>query len=248
MAIKFAEAIARPEVPRGARARRVLSGPMYYLRDGLKSPALAWTFALVAGRRRADDDAVHADRTRSRSCQQRVRHAAKVAVGHRRRGADVAGDHRRHQVDRPRARRSWRRSRSGLYLAGRLIVILFIRREDSRRARAGRSARRSPCSRRWGSGCSWPCATALARGVYANEAGYGTAAVAYGTAQSTQPVQQGLNASRGGVHRLVRDLHAHRDDVLLSGVSTGRAGSRARDQHAPPSAARFNSVMPAFGG
>ena len=34
----------------------------------------------------------------------------------------------------------------------------------------------------------------IARGVYANEAGYGTAAVAYGTAQSSQPVQQGLNA------------------------------------------------------
>ena len=34
----------------------------------------------------------------------------------------------------------------------------------------------------------------IARGIYANEAGYGTAAVAYGTAQSTQPAQQGLNA------------------------------------------------------
>ena len=34
----------------------------------------------------------------------------------------------------------------------------------------------------------------IARGIYANEAGYGTAAVAYGTAQSTRPVQQGLNA------------------------------------------------------
>ena len=27
---------------------RVLSGPMYYLRDGLRSPALAWMFAFVA--------------------------------------------------------------------------------------------------------------------------------------------------------------------------------------------------------
>ena len=36
----------------------------------------------------------------------------------------------------------------------------------------------------------------IARGVYANEAGYGTAAVAYGTAQSTQPVQQGLQRDR----------------------------------------------------
>ena len=34
----------------------------------------------------------------------------------------------------------------------------------------------------------------LARGLYANEAGYGTAAVAYATAQSARPVQQGLNA------------------------------------------------------
>ena len=34
----------------------------------------------------------------------------------------------------------------------------------------------------------------IARGIYANEAGYGTAAVAYGTAKSDRPVQQGLNA------------------------------------------------------
>ena len=34
----------------------------------------------------------------------------------------------------------------------------------------------------------------VARGVYANEAGYGTAAVAYGTARSDRPAQQGLNA------------------------------------------------------
>ena len=34
----------------------------------------------------------------------------------------------------------------------------------------------------------------LARGIYANEAGYGTAAVAYGTARSERPVQQGYAA------------------------------------------------------
>jgi AGCS family alanine or glycine:cation symporter len=34
----------------------------------------------------------------------------------------------------------------------------------------------------------------LARGVYANEAGYGTAAVVYGTARSDRPERQGLNA------------------------------------------------------
>ena len=34
----------------------------------------------------------------------------------------------------------------------------------------------------------------LARGIYANEAGYGTAAVAYGTARSARPIEQGLSA------------------------------------------------------
>jgi AGCS family alanine or glycine:cation symporter len=34
----------------------------------------------------------------------------------------------------------------------------------------------------------------LARGAYANEAGYGTAGVVYGTARSSDPRQQGLNA------------------------------------------------------
>jgi len=46
-AIKFSEAVL------GVRFRQVSaaglqSGPMYYLRDGLRSPWLAWTFALVA--------------------------------------------------------------------------------------------------------------------------------------------------------------------------------------------------------
>ena len=30
-------------------ATSVRTGPMYYLRDGLRSPALAWIYALVAG-------------------------------------------------------------------------------------------------------------------------------------------------------------------------------------------------------
>src|SRR3970282_2172392 len=46
--IKFSEAVlgVRFREPRG---ETILSGPMYYLRDGLESPALAATYALVAG-------------------------------------------------------------------------------------------------------------------------------------------------------------------------------------------------------
>src|SRR5690349_23403563 len=47
MAIKFGEAVLGVTF-RDVRGATVLSGPMYYLRDGLKSPALAWLFALVA--------------------------------------------------------------------------------------------------------------------------------------------------------------------------------------------------------
>ena len=47
MAIKFAEATLGMTY-REVRGDTVLSGPMYYLRDGLKSPWLATTFALVA--------------------------------------------------------------------------------------------------------------------------------------------------------------------------------------------------------
>src|SRR6187402_2946151 len=46
--IKFAEAILGVTY-RETRGDEVKCGPMYYLRDGFKSPALAWVYALVAG-------------------------------------------------------------------------------------------------------------------------------------------------------------------------------------------------------
>ncbi len=48
MAIKFAEASLGLHY-RVAHGETVLSGPMYYLRDGLKQPWLAWIFALIGG-------------------------------------------------------------------------------------------------------------------------------------------------------------------------------------------------------
>src|SRR4051794_8011409 len=45
-AIKFAEAVLGMTF-RETRGSAVLSGPMYYLRDGFRSPGLAWIFALV---------------------------------------------------------------------------------------------------------------------------------------------------------------------------------------------------------
>jgi len=47
-ATKFAEAVLGLTY-RQTAGDRVQSGPMYYLRDGLRSPALAWFYAFVAG-------------------------------------------------------------------------------------------------------------------------------------------------------------------------------------------------------
>src|SRR5829696_1561149 len=46
--IKFAEAVLGVTYRETTSATATLSGPMYYLRDGLKSPALATSFAVVA--------------------------------------------------------------------------------------------------------------------------------------------------------------------------------------------------------
>ena len=48
-AIKFAEAVLGVTFRDVRGADDVRSGPMFYLRDGLKSPALAMTYAVVAG-------------------------------------------------------------------------------------------------------------------------------------------------------------------------------------------------------
>ena len=47
--IKFAEAVLGIKYRQTNADGTVQSGPMYYLRDGLRSPALAWIYALVAG-------------------------------------------------------------------------------------------------------------------------------------------------------------------------------------------------------
>ena len=60
-AIKFAEAVLGMTFREAKRAMAtVLSGPMYYLRDGLRSPVAGVALRVRRRRRGADDDAVHA--------------------------------------------------------------------------------------------------------------------------------------------------------------------------------------------
>jgi AGCS family alanine or glycine:cation symporter len=191
-AVKFSEAVLGVTF-RDSREGVVRTGPMYYLRDGLKSPALAWTYALVAG--------VAALTTTPFTQTNSIALVARTIVGIPAwiTGVTVAvltwlviiGGIK----SIGRAAEKLTPLKVGLYLSGGLFVILsfasqipevlalVVREAFSTRAVAGGSLG-FVVAMRYG----------LARGMYANEAGYGTAAVAYGTAQSRRPVQQGLNA------------------------------------------------------
>ncbi len=194
MAIKFAEAVLGVTF-RVADAKGSSSGPMYYLRDGLKMPKLAAAYALIA--------AVAALFTTPFTQPNSMAIVLKsqfdiptwlsgvgiavlawlVIIG----GVKSIG----------KAAEKLSPLKVGLYLVGGLVVIVMhidalpgvlatvVREAFSFKAAAGSSA---------GIGIMIAMRYGLARGVYANEAGYGTAAVAYGSARSVNSTQQGLNA------------------------------------------------------
>ena len=238
MAIKFAEATLGLTF-RETRGGEVLSGPMYYLRDGLKSPALAWTFALVA----AVAALTTTPFTQPNSIALVVNSVfgiPKLAIG-----TFVAvltwlviiGGIR--TIGRAAERLS--PLKVGLYLAGGAVVILSnasrvpgVLAMVFHEALTARSA--------FGFGVFVAMRYGIARGIYANEAGYGTAAVAYGTARSSRPVQQGLNAiiEVFTVSFVTSTISAM--TILLTGVwRSGETSSAAV-------AAAFNSTMPSVGG
>ena len=259
MAIKFCEASLGLRY-RVVQGETVLSGPMYYLRDGLGQPWLAWLFALIAGVAclfttpftQTNSVAVVLDS----QIEQLVPSAAPIHLG----GFEV--DPERLIIGVVVAVLTWLVIIRGvksigaaaarlsplkvtLYLVGGLIVIathvqelpgvlsLVFSEAFSPRAAVGTAA---------GVGVWQAIRYGLARGVYANEAGFGTAAVAYGTAQSARPDQQGLNAVMevfiiSFVTSTISALV-----VLVTGAwQTGAAGPVAIP-------AAFNAAMPYVGG
>jgi AGCS family alanine or glycine:cation symporter len=189
-AIKFTEAILGVKY-REASGELLRCGPMYYLRDGLKSPALAWTYALVAG--------VAALTTTPFTQPNSIAIAVNsvfgiptwiigIAVAVLTWAVIIGGVKSIGRVAEKLAP-----LKVGLYLAGGLIVIFtfadrlpYVFSLVFDEALSTRSA--------MGFGIFVAMRYGIARGIYANEAGYGTAAVAYGTARTTDPSQQGLQA------------------------------------------------------
>jgi AGCS family alanine or glycine:cation symporter len=239
-AIKFSEAVLGVTF-RETRGGVVLSGPMYYLRDGLRSPFLAWLFAFVA--------AVAALTTTPFTQPNSIALVLNTVVGIPKLVSGIViavltwlviiGGIK--SIGRAAERLS--PLKVGLYLIGGLIVIgfnaaqipavlrLVVERAFSMQAAAGGSL-----------GILVAIRYGVARGIYANEAGYGTAAVAYGTAQSTQPAQQGLNAVMETVIVSFVTSTISAMTILLTGVWQSGATSSAAV------AAGFNTVMPTVGG
>jgi AGCS family alanine or glycine:cation symporter len=92
----------------------------------------------------------------------------------------------------------------------------------------------------------------IARGIYANEAGYGTAAVAYGSAKTTNPAQQGLQAVMEVfiVSFVTATISAM--TILVSGVAESSIAAKQAGQAFVTSSAAvataFNMAVPEVGG
>jgi alanine or glycine:cation symporter, AGCS family len=239
-AIKFGEAVLGVTF-REMRGTEVLSGPMYYLRDGLKSPALAWTFAFVA--------AVAALTTTPFTQPNSMALVLNSVVGIPRLASGVAiavltwlviiGGIK--SIGRVAEKLS--PLKVSLYLIGGLIVIVSHAGQiPSVLAQIVDSAFSMRAAAGGGLGILVAMRYGIARGIYANEAGYGTAAVAYGTARSDRPVQQGLNAVIEVfiVSFVTSTISAM--TILLTGVwQSGLTSSAAV-------AAAFDTSMPGVGG
>ncbi len=247
-AVKFTEAVLGVKY-RETQGDTLRVGPMYYLRDGMKSPWLASTFALVAG--------VGALTTTPFTQPNSIAIALESVFGIPTwiaglgiavlvwaviiRGIKSIG--RVAQMLAP--------LKVGLYLVGGVIVIVsFAERLPYVLSMVFREALTTQSAMGFG----WFLAMryGIARGVYANEAGYGTAAVAYGTARSDRPAQQGLQAVMEVfiVSFVTATISAL--TILVSGVAeTSIAAAHSGAAYVTSTAAvaaAFNAAVPTVGG
>ena len=139
----------------------------------------------------------------------------------------------------------------GLYLAGGAVVIVsFADRLPAVLSLVVREAWTTESG--MGFGLFVAMRYGIARGIYANEAGFGTAAVAYGTARSTRPTEQGLQAVMEVfiVSFVTATISAL--TILLSGVAEQSIAARQAGAEFLTSTAAvagaFNAAIPTVGG
>lgn len=261
--LKFSEAVLGVKF-REQQGDHLRSGPMYYLRDGLKSPALAWTYACVAGIAALTTTPF----TQPNSIAIAVNHVWPTGTLM----LPVLGEVNRTALFTGvllavltwlviiggiktigRAVEKLSPLKVGLYLVGGAVVILtFIDRVPYVLTMVVDEAFASPGRSGLGLGFFLAIRYGIARGIYANEAGYGTAAVAYGTARSNRPEQQGLQAVMEVfiVSFVTGTISAMA--ILLSGVAESSIAARAAGEAGVTSTAAvataFNMAVPVVGG
>ena len=246
--VKFTEAVL------GVRFREITGdevkcGPMYYLRDGLKSPTLAWIYALVAGVAaltttpftQPNSIAIALDNVFGIPTWMAGIGVAVLVWAVIIRGIKSIG----------RAAEKLAPLKVGLYLIGGIVVIFtFADRLPHVFSLVVSEAFTSQSI--FGFGWFIAMRYGIARGVYANEAGYGTAAVAYGTARSSRPSQQGLQAVMEVfiVSFVTATISAM--TILVSGVAEASIVARQIGAESVTSTAAvataFNAAVPTFGG
>ncbi len=243
MATKYSEAVLgglyRERLDDGTTG----GGPMYYLRMGVRSPALAWTFALVAGMAAMTTGPLAQTNSialvlNSEFHIPRWLSGAAIAVAA---WLVVIGG------IRSIARFAERLVplKIILYVGGSLFVIganiqalpdairlIFVQAFTPTAALGGFA----------GSSVLLAARLGAARGLYANEAGLGTAAMAYGAARSRDPIRQGLIAT---VDVFVITFITCTMTALVVTVS-GRWSSGLTSTALVASA--FNSKIPVLGG
>jgi alanine or glycine:cation symporter, AGCS family len=242
--IKFGEAVLGLTY-REAQGDQVRSGPMYYLRDGLKSPWLAMTYAVVAG--------IAALTTTPFTQTNSIALVFDTQVGVPRWISGIAVAVLTWLViiggikAIGRAAEKLAPLKVILYLAGSLVVIVSFASEIPEvLSMVFRYAFTTHAV--FGFGIFTAVRYGLARGLYANEAGYGTAAVAYGTAPSDRPVQQGLNAVMEVFIVSFGTCTLTALTVLLSGVIDWTLPVAERVTSTAAVGLAFETAMPGFGG
>jgi alanine or glycine:cation symporter, AGCS family len=244
-AIKFSEAVLGLKFRQTQGTEDVRSGPMFYLRDGFRSPALAMSYAVVAGV--AALTTTPFTQTNSIALVMNTQAGVPrwlsgvviavltwlVIIG----GIKSIG----------RAFQKLAPAKVGIYLLGSLIVIVsFGSRLPGVLAMVFREA--FTMHSVFGFGMFTAIRYGLARGLYANEAGYGTAAVAYGTAQSERPAQQGLNAVMETFIVSFGTCTLTALVVMLSGAIDWTAPVAQRATSTAAVGLAFNAAMPGVGG
>ena len=243
-AIKFCEAVLGVTFREAARDT-VRSGPMFYLRDGMRSPALAMTYAVVAG--------IAALTTTPFTQTNSIALVARTQVGIPQWVSGVVVAILTWLViiggikSIGRAFEKLAPAKVVIYLVGSLIVILtFAARIPDILSTVFREAFTTQSA--LGFGMFTAIRYGLARGLYANEAGYGTAAVAYGTARSERPAQQGLNAVMETFIVSFGTCTLTALVVMVSGVVDWSLPAAQRATSTAAVGLAFDSAMPGFGG